>query len=636
MKIGNHTITKDTLIIALGAFIILFNFYCLAWLPPDPYIQRGLFLSVFIILCILLNPPKSIIGKITIVILSVMALAGSMYAVIFADKLADQFHYAVEMDMIIFPIFIIGLIGVLSRVGGGWIVNVLMIASLLYLFVGQYIPGIFGHNPMGMQYITSLIYTDIGQGVFGNFVDIFVRIVSIFMIFAAFLYASGLGDLFTAIACRLAGNATGGPAKVSVISSGAFGMISGSPVANVVATGSFTIPTMKSVGYKPEMAATIEALASTGGMLMPPIMGAIAFLMADILAIPYLQVMIAALVPAFLWYYTCYVIVHFYALSAGVRKWRPSMAEAMAVIKAKFHFLFAIFGLVGALFYFASAEQAAFYAVVFMFLLTFIKKETRLNKAKLAEFIRTYVRMFGPLFVLCAAIAVFVSALTGSGAHLKLGTIILGGFDQWYVVLILVFALVLLLGMGITPVGPYLAGVAIAAPILGRLGFNILAVHFFIFYAASLAPITPPVCLASFNAARIAGTNLMRTGIHTALTSIPLWIVPFILVRKNLLFTIGTPTSEVLTGVAIVCIGILLFVVGTQGYFARRLKFFERVLSIITGLMIVQPISDFYARIFLAVGSVLLVYWLLSYYIHGRKVKQLQNLSVSNSTGGEE
>lgn len=635
MKIGNHTITRDTIIIALGSFIILLNFYSLAWLPLDPYVQRGLFISVFIILSVLLNPPKSTAGKIIITIFTAMALIGSMYAVVFADKLSSQFHYAVTEDMIIFPIFLIGLVGVLSRVGGGWIVNGLMGVSIIYLFLGQYIPGIFGHKPMSMQFITSLLYTDIGQGVFGNFVDIFVRIVSIFMIFAAFLYATGLGDLFTAIACRLAGNATGGPAKVSVLSSGAFGMISGSPVANVVATGSFTIPTMKSVGYRPEMAATVEALASTGGMLMPPIMGAIAFLMADILAIPYLQVMIAALVPAFLWYYTCYLIVHFYALSAGVRKWRPSMAEAMAVIKAKFHFLFAIFGLVGALFYFASAEQAAFYAVIFMFLLTFIKKDSRLNRVKIAEFLRTYVRMFGPLLVLCAAIAIFVSALTGSGAHLKLGTIILGGFDQWYIVLLLVFGLVLLLGMGITPIGPYLAGVAIAAPILGGLGFNILAVHFFIFYAASLAPITPPVCLASFNAARIAGTNLMKTGIHTAVTSIPIWIVPFILVKKNLLFTIGTPTSEVLTGVAIVCIGVLLFVVGTQGFFRRRLVMPERILAVITGLMIVQPISDNFARIFLVVGAVMLVYWLVSRFLTDRKEKESKNLSLSNNSGGE-
>ncbi|MFC1917130.1 TRAP transporter permease [Chloroflexota bacterium] len=621
MKIGKYQITKNSIILFLGAFIILFNMYRHAWLPLDAYIERGTFLTVFILLAVLINPPKSSIAKIVLAVFTVMALIGSIYPILFSERLTSQFHYARETDIYVFFIFIIGLVGVLSRVGGGFVVTGLMLLSIIYLFLGNYIPGLFGHMPMTLEFITSLLYTDVGQGVFGAFTDVFVRIVSIFIIFAAFLFAIGLGDLFTAIACRIAGNATGGPAKVSVLSSGAFGMISGSAVANVIATGSFTIPTMKSVGYKPKMAATVEAIASTGGMLMPPIMGSMAFLMADILSISYLRICLAAIIPVFLWYYTAYVIVHYYALRTGIEKWRPSMDEVKAVIREKFHFAFAILALFGALFYFASAEQAALAAVIFLFGLSFIRKGTRLNKEKLTTFLQTYVQMFTPIFILIAGLAVFVAALTGSGAHLKLGSVILGGVEQWYMVLFLTFVLTLVLGMGVTPVGTYLAAAAIAVPILGGLGFNTLAVHMFIFYAAILGPITPPVCLASYNAARIAGTNLMKTGLYASYVSIPLWIFPFVIVSRGLILGIGTPAHVLLIEVAVLCIGVLLFVVGTQGYFRRRLNFLERTMATLIGIMTVQPISDYYSKIFCVIGLALLIFWYLSHFVSTRKSK---------------
>ncbi|MFC2001949.1 TRAP transporter permease [Chloroflexota bacterium] len=629
MKIGKYTITGDTLIVALGAFIVLFTFYCLAWVPPDPFVKRGTYLVVFFVLSVVLNPPKSKPGKIIIGIFVAMGVVGTLYPMVFHSDFAAQMYWAAERDTYFLPIFLIGLAGVLTRVGGGNVVLVMMSLAVLYLLFGYNVPGLFGIGDFDKYFITSLLYTDITQGAFGQFLDIFTRLMSIFMIFAAFLLTVGLGDLFTAIASWIAGNATGGPAKVSVISSATFGMISGSPTSNVVATGSFTIPTMINVGYEPRMAATVESIASVGGMMMPPIMSTAGFFIAELLGVPYLRICAVAIIPVFFWYFTVYNMVHFYALKTRIKKWRPSMAEAMAIIKTRAHFLLAILALLGALLYFASAEQGAFFAVMFLIGLSFIRKDTRLNKAKIASFVRSFVKLFGPLVILICALAVFITILTGTGAHLKIGRVLMGGIEQWYIVLLLVFGLVVLIGMGVMPFATYLAASAIAVPILAKLGFNLFAIHFFIFYVACLAPITPPVCLASFNAAKLAGTPLMRTGFYASIMSLPLWIVPFVMIKKGLFLTIGTPLIDLITGVAIVCFGVLMFIVGTQGYFRRHLKTFERVLAIITGIMIVQPISDYFSNVFLVVGAILIVYWLVSRFLTDRKGEQSKNLVSS-------
>lgn len=625
MRFGNHKITTKELIIFLSAIIVIFNLYCQAWIPPSPYRYRGIFLSIFILLTVLINLPKSKIGKIFMTIFTLMALTGSVYPIIFENKLTAMFFQAREPEQFyIFIIFIIGFAAVLTRIRGGLIILGITVSMILYLVWGQYIPGLFSHVAFPKDFIVTILYTDLDLGTFGFYNEVNCRLVSIFMVFAALLMASGLGDLFTAIATWLAGNTTGGPAKVSVISSGLFGMLSGSPVANVAATGAFTIPLMKRIGYKPSMAASVEALASTGGNIMPPIMGIAAFLMAEILGIPYLRICLAALVPVFLWYFVCFFSVHYYALREGIKKWRPSREEFMTVIKAKFHLIFSPFALVGALFYFASAEQAGFFAVIFLLILMNLRKETRFTRARVVEFLQRYARMFAPLFVLVVSLSIFIGAMLGSGVHMKIGTLLLGGIEQWYFVLLLSAGLLIALGMAVPITAAYIAGIAVLAPILAELGYNLLLAHMFVFYVATLAPITPPVCLASFTAARIAGSDMMKTGLEATIKGLPLWIIPFAIIRKGLLFGVGTPLSVVGTGVAILCFGAFIFILGIEGYFRRDLKVFERVLACGIGIMIVQPISDFYSWVFIVIGILLLAYWYLPHLFEKIKVKKIQ------------
>ncbi|MBA7502810.1 hypothetical protein ES706_01407 [subsurface metagenome] len=608
MKIGKYKITTRELIIFLSAFIVIFNLYCLAWIPPSPYIYRGTFLSTFIIITVMLNPPKSKISKILILPFVLMALVGSIYPMIFGDKLTAQLFQAFEAEIPIAIIFLIGFSVVVTRVRGGLIILGLTWVMIIYLILGHHIPGLF-HTPVfPVDFVATVTYTDIDLGAFGFYNEINCRLISIFMVFAALLMATGLGDLFIAIACRLAGRTTGGPAKVAIFSSGLFGMLSGSPVANVAATGSFTIPLMKKIGYKPRMAATVEALASTGGALMPPIMAIAAFIMSELLGIPYLRICLAGLIPVFLWYFVCFFSVHYYALAEGIKKWRPSTEEFMGVIRAKFHLIFAIFALVGALFYFSAAEQGALFAVIFLLILASLRKSTRLTKAKIVDFLQRYARMFGPLFVLVVCLSILIGAMLGSGVHMKVGLGLLGGIEKWYLVLLIAGLLVVLFGMAIPGTAAYLAGIAVLAPILARIGSQPLVAHMFVFYVATLAPLTPPVCLASFTAARIAGTDMMKTGVETTIKGLPLWIIPFAIFKKELLLGVGTPLSVIAIGVATLCFGAFIFILGAEGFFRRALNRVERILACVIGVMIVQPISDFCSYIFIGIGILLFIY----------------------------
>ena len=611
MRIGKYRVTTRAVIIFLASFIVLFNLYTLAYLPPTAFIFRGTFLSVFIILAALIYLPKSRTGRIFTFIFMAMALVGSIYPMIFEDKLIAQRFRAAEIEVYISIIFFIGLSALLLRTSGGFILFALIATGVLYLVFGHYIPGYFGHKQFGLDYIASILYTDLDLGAFGFYMDVHCRLVSIFMIFASFLITAGLGDVFQAFATWIAGNATGGPAKVSVFSSGLFGMLSGSPVANVAATGAFTIPLMKRVGYKPTTAAAIEAVASTGGNLMPPIMGIGAFLMAEILGIRYLRICLVAIVPALLWFFTVFLTVHFYALKHDIIRWRPPREEFIAVMKAKAHLILAIPFLVGGLIYFAAPEQGAFWAFTALVALTFARKGTRLTWKGIGEFLERYARMFTSLTLFIAAIGILLGAMLGSGIHIKIGVVLLGGIEQWYFFLFITFFLIVLLGMAVPIAAAYLAAVSIVGPMLAQTGVEPLIIHFFVFYIATLAPLTPPVALASFTGARIAETGMMKAALEATVRCLPLWIIPFVLYRHELFFGVGTPWDVLAIRLIILCFGVFIFILGVEGYFHRNLKLLERGIAVIIGIMIVQPISTFYMYVFLGIGAALIVFCLL-------------------------
>lgn len=627
MKLMKLRITPQSAIVFLAAAVVILNLYCLGWVPLSPHKQRGFFMLVFFVLTALLNPPRSRVGKWVLMPFVLMALAGTIYPMIFENRIIENLYRASDIDSYMFIVFTIGIIGVLTRVPGGFFIAGMVAVAVLYMLFGHAIPGLFGHGGFDLKFIASALYLDTDQGAFGSFTDISCRVISIFMVFASLLIVSGLGDVFMAVASRIAGNSVGGPAKVAVISSALFGMLSGSPVANVAATGSFTIPLMKSVGYSPSMAASIEATASTGGNLMPPIMGVGAFLMAQILGIPYFKVCLAAIIPALLWYYVCFLRVHFYALKHDIKKWQPSKEEFAAVMKAKSHLLVAVAALVIGLVWFVAAEQAAFWAVLTLLVVVNMRRETRLNRATITRWLQQYAEMFSPLFVFVVGLGMFIAVLLGAGVHTKIGMVMLGGVEQWYFLLLITSVLTLALGMAVPVTAAYLGAVTIVAPILNSLGYSFINIHMFVFIIATLAPLTPPVAMASFTGARIAGASMFKTGIEASLKSIPLWILPFCLFRDQLYLGTGTPLNIMLPSLAVICLGMLIFIVGAEGRFTRNLSAAERAFAIAIAIMILEPFSGSLKLkyMFVIIGIILLGFWWIFDVFSRRKSEDAQH-----------
>jgi len=603
---------KRSWIIFFSGTYVLFNFYCLGYLPLSPYLTRGIPITLCFILVYLLYMPKGKLARIFHTLFLSMAISGPLWIMFFEDKIVANFHLATQAEVYLFAICLVGLAGLVFHTSGGPIILGITIVTIAYVFLGHHISGTWGHAYFPPTFGATILFTDVGEGLFGRFADLSVRLIAIFLIFACLLLTSGLGDLFIAAAQGIFGHMTGGPAKIAVVTSGLFGMISGSPVANVAATGSFTIPLMKKIGYPPKIAASVEAIASTGGALMPPIMGIGAFLMAEILRIPYLHICVVALIPAFFWYFTTFLFVHFTALRERVQKWKPPMEEVKKVIKGTWHLSLAVVALIVALLYFAQPELAAFWAVIALIALTFFSRRTRLTKIKTGDFLYSFARSWMPLFIMIECLGIFVGALLGTGLHMKIGALILGGIEQWYLVLLVTFLLCVALGMAV-PLSPtYVAVAAIAAPtILMAFDYVPVQLHMFIFYCAVLAPLTPPVCMASYVAASIAGTPTMSTGWLTTGRSIVLWIIPFTILQKSLFLGEGTPLADLGLGCAILALGISIFVLGISGFFLRDLRLFERVLAMAIGVMIVQPIVPVISKIFCFVGLALVIFWVL-------------------------
>lgn len=620
-----HEITRDRLIVIFTAIVVLFLGYCLLGYPPAPYMYRGVVLSLFFIVLALIYWPRSKIGRTFLIIGLLLALVGPVWLAINEERLIEDFNRPGPMEIFLFPFFLVGLTIVVTRIGtAGYVMAGFFWLIIAYLFLGQNISGYFGHGGYPLDFVVHILYTDIDIGLTGTLVEVCVRLIAPFLIFASLLISSGLGQLFMAIATWFAGNMTGGPAKVSVFSSAAYGMLSGSGMADVAATGSFTIPTMKAVGYEPEQAATVETLASTGAPLMPPVMGVAAFLMTDITGIPYLQICLAAVIPVCLWYYTVFLIVHYYARRhrGKIRKWRPPKEEFMAVVRDKWHLVLAIPALIGGLVYFAAPEQGAFWAIVFLLVLTSVKKSTQLNWAKFREWMITFAKMYAPIITLIVAITIFLGGLQGCGIHTKIGTLLLGEIEAWWLILLISFGVIILLGMAVNVAATYLASIAILAPALAPLAAgNTMVWHMFIIQSAALGPITPPVALSAYVAARIAGTGMIRTAIRAAFSAIPLFLLPLAIFHKALYLgpMIQTPLIDIAEGVGILLLGVFVFTVAKEGYFFRDLNWFEKGLGIVCGIMIVQPFLEFYANVAMGAGILLLIYWFVSSFLEKRR-----------------
>ncbi|MEE4187741.1 MAG: TRAP transporter fused permease subunit [Roseobacter sp.] len=438
---------------------------------------------------------------------------------------------------------------------------------LVYVFVGDLLPGFLNAPDIAWQRFFSQVYTD--AGILGPTTAVSSTYIILFIIFAAFLQASKVGEYFVNFAFAAAGRARGGPAKVSIFASGLMGMINGTSAGNVVATGSLTIPLMKKVGYKPTTAGAVEAAASTGGQIMPPIMGAGAFIMAEITGIPYTDIAIAAIIPAVLYFVSVYFMVDFEAAKLGMRGMREDELPKFRDMARRVFLFLPIVILIAALFMGYSVIRAGTLATAAAAVVSWFTPYRMGLKSVSKAFELAGIMSIQIIAVCaCAGIIVGVISLTGVGARFSSVLLSIADTNQ---LLALFFAMCIsiLLGMGMPTTAAYAVAASVVAPGLVQLGIPALTAHFFVFYFAVVSAITPPVALASYAAAGISGANPMATSVASFKIGISAFIVPFMFFYNSALLMDGT-WFEVLRAGATAIFGVFLLSSGVQGWWAGR------------------------------------------------------------------
>lgn len=503
----------------------------------------------------------------------------------------------------------------------GWALPIITIIAVLYTFFGDRIPGLWGHFPIDHEQFISYQYLTT-EGLFGIPLGVSASFIFLFIMFGAFLISSGTGEFFIKFANAVAGNYRGGPAKVAVVSSAFFGTISGSAVANVVSTGSFTIPLMKKIGYRPVFAGAVESVASTGGQFMPPVMGAGAFIMADMLGMPYFEIVKAAILPAVLYFLALFWMVHMEALKLGLKGIsKDELPPLWTTIKTEGHLLIPAFLLIGFLTMGYSAMKAGLWAIIAVWLVSWIRKSNRMGFSAVLEAMEKGATGCLEVALACASAGIVIGCVTQTGLGLKFsGLIIDAAGGNLILSLIFIMAASLILGMGLTTSAAYILTVILGGPVLIDLGVNPLAAHMFVFYYACLSTITPPVALASFAASAIAGSKPFSTGFESMRLASIAYLVPFFFVYNPVLIWKGS-LSEIFLATFSATIGTIALGSGMMGYLIERLNWFFRLLLLVAGLALIKP--GLWTDIFgFSVLSGLVIYQ--RWNIHNRIVHQVE------------
>ena len=437
--------------------------------------------------------------------------------------------------------------------------------------------------------VRTIFYTK--EGIFSTPVNVCSKFIGVFIIFGAFLERTGIGDFFIQISNSIVGRFSGGPAKVAVVASALEGMVSGSSVANTVGSGSVTIPLMKKTGYKPEFAAAAEASASTGGQIMPPIMGAAAFLMADYVQTPYSQIALKAILPAVLYFAGVFITVHLEAKKMGLRGLTKDELPQLKPLLKKVYLLLPLILLV----YLVSTSTrsiayAAAIAIVVAVLVSLINKDNRLTPKRFLEALAAGGQGMITVAAACGIAGIIAGTITMTGlANTLINGIVALANGRVIIALFLTMLCCIVLGMGVPTTANYCIMAATCAPILVRMGVPVLAAHFFVFYFGIVADLTPPVALAAYAGAAIAGANPMKTALQSTKLAIGAFIVPYVFALNPAMLFIDTTPGAVILIVITSLIGMYGVASGLEGYMFRNASWWERLLSIAGGLLLIYP-----------------------------------------------
>jgi TRAP transporter 4TM/12TM fusion protein len=572
--------------VALG----LFHIYTGGFRPLAGYEQRTIHLTLILVLVFLLRPYKKGKGLSWVdICLSVTAALAGGYLYIQSDEIMMRMGIPTTLDIIVGAVLVLLVLEATRRVLG-FAMPIIASVFLLYACFGYLAPQLIAHKGYDIERIVSQMSLAM-EGIFGIPLGVSATFVILFIIFAAFLSECGAGQFFLDISMAIFGRFRGGPAKVSVMSSSLFGTISGSAVANVMVDGWLTIPLMKRTGFKPHVAGAIEALTSTGGQIMPPVMGAAAFIMAEMLGVPYIKVCIAAAIPAILYYVACYFMIDFEALKSGIKGLPPNeLPKAKEVFAHGFFYLIPVVVLV----YFLSVTmytpmKSAIYAMASAIVVSFLKKSTRMNLIKVLKTLERGVLSALEVAMACACAGIIIGIFNLTGFGVRLSTILIE-ISQGNLLALLVLTMVssLILGMGLPTTACYIILAVLVAPALVKIGVLPMAAHMFVFYFGIISAVTPPVAVAAYAGAGLANAPPARTGYTASKLAIAGFILPYMFVYGPELLMVGSWPDIALALVTSI-IGVFLLAASVQGYFLKKAVLWERIMLFVAALLLIKP-----------------------------------------------
>ncbi|MBI5577725.1 MAG: TRAP transporter permease [Deltaproteobacteria bacterium] len=577
----------------IAVLFSLFQLYTGLFGVFEAQIQRPTHLMFALALVFLLYPFKPRKGITTPhpvdLALAVLSVTGASFSIINYEIIVESAGLYSKLDFAVALLGIALTLEATRRIVG---LPIVIIASLfmVYAYLGAYFPGFLAHRGFEIKRIaTQMWFTT--EGIMGVPLGVSANFIFLFILFGAFLTSTGIMDFFMDISYAVAGWASGGPAKIAVIGSALEGTVSGSSVANTVGSGSFTIPMMKRLGYKPEFAGAVEAAASTGGQIMPPVMGAAAFLMAEFMNVPYVEVAKAAVIPALLYFAGVFIVVHFEAKKCGLRGLsRKELPKIGKVLKERFYLILPLAGIIYFLVEGSTPMRAALSGLALCILVSMVRKETRLNLKKLLDTLESGARGALGVALACATAGIIVGVVTLTGLGLKMGDGLIalaGGL----ILPTLLFTMItsLILGMGAPTTANYVITSTVAAPALIKLGTPLMAAHMFVFYFGIVADITPPVALAAMAGAAIAKSDPMKTGVNATKLAIGAFIVPYIFVFSPALLMINATFLDIAQMTITAVFGMIGVGAAVEGWYWTRMAWWERIPALAAGLLLIDP-----------------------------------------------
>lgn len=494
------------------------------------------------------------------------------------------------LDKVAFLVMTLVILEIARRTTGLALTVTAAIALIYLMFLGPYMPGIFRHRGYSLSRVAPFLLFS-SEGVYGSALGTSASFIMLFVLFGDMLEAAGAGKFFIDIAYGIAGRFRGSPAKTAVVSSALMSCVSGSSIANVVTTGTFTIPLMVSSGYKKNSACAIEAVASTGGMIMPPMMGAAAFILAEYVGVSYGEVCWAAILPAVLYYLGLFLCVDKEAAANGlVGQKKEDLPKPLAILKQKGYLLLTLVILIYCLVRSFSPQKTVFWTILILIAISYLRKESRITPRKACEAVKSAVKGMAPVAAACAAAGLIVGAinLTGVGVNFTSSITRLSGGSP-FVALLMTAIAALILGMGLPPVAVYIVVSTVVAPALTQMGFSLFASHLFVFYFGIIGTITPPVALTAYAAAGlIEGASAFKVGVRAFLYGIVAFIVPFVFMYDEAFLLSGTP-GHVILAVVTAILALDFISAMLIGYFTTRINWFGRIVCLLVGILLFLP-----------------------------------------------